>query len=154
LEGETLDRTIRGLIAGLIAAFPMNIWNLTDYYFFQITKIRFMDWAAILMTGKLPHTTLEFYVSFFSQLVWDGWLGIIFAYWIGKVSGKFIYIKGIVYGYLLTFIFTSIAHFYRLPVIGQTTIQTPQGRLSNQIAVLLWSIMLAYVLKLDQIQSN
>lgn len=41
-----MDRTTRGLLAGIIASIPMNAWNLFDYYFLHITQIRFLDWVS------------------------------------------------------------------------------------------------------------
>ena len=54
-----MDWTFCGLISGLSAGIAMNIWNLISYYFFHSTKLRLLDWAAILSSGEKSQSLLQ-----------------------------------------------------------------------------------------------
>lgn len=140
-----MDRTLRGLIAGQIAAIVMNAWNLIDYYFFHISKLRFLDWIAILSSGEKPQSIFEVIVDLILVIVWDGVLGIIFAHLLTKTTSRGIIIKASLYSTLLWFIFRVIAVLYKItPIMAG---QTFSGRLSNLLAALLWGIVLGWILK-------
>ena len=79
-----MDRTLRGLIAGMIAAIAMNTWNLIDYYFFNINNLRFLDWSAVLVSGAKPKSIFEVIVDLIVVIIWDGVLGIVFAHLLTK----------------------------------------------------------------------
>jgi hypothetical protein len=140
-----LDRTFRGLIAGNIASIVMNIWNLIDYYYFHITNLRFLDWIAVLASGKNPQSIYEVIVDLILVIVWDGVLGIFFAHLLMKTTSSGVIIKASIYSTLLWFIFHGIAVLYRLTPILEG--QTFSGRFSNLLSALLWGIILGWVLK-------
>ena len=77
-----MDRTFRGLIAGMIAAIAMKTWNLIDYYFFN--NLRFLDWSAVLVSGAKPKSIFEVIVDLIVVIIWDGVLGIVFAHLLTK----------------------------------------------------------------------
>jgi hypothetical protein len=140
-----LDRTFRGLIAGMIASIAMNIWNLIDYYFFHITHLRFLDWIAVLASGEKPQSIFEVIVDLILVILWNGVLGIIFAHLLMKITSRGVIVKSSIYGLLLCFAFHTITVLYRIAPI--TAGQTFPGRLSILLAALLWGIILGWVLK-------
>jgi len=140
-----MDRTLRGLLAGLIAGCAMNVWNLLDYYFFHITKIRFLDWAAVLLTWSKPPTASETVVYLIIHLIWDGFLAIIFAHLIVSITSRGLIIKSTLYSVLLWFFFKIIVNLYRVPVLSG--LQPFPGALSNLLAVILFGIVLGLALK-------
>lgn len=144
-----MDRTLRGLLAGIIAGLPMNVWNLADYYFLHITEIRFLDWAAVLLTWSKPPTPVETVVALLIHLLWDGFLGIIFAHLLSLVTSRGLIIKSTFYGLLLWFSFKIIVNLFRVPVLSG--LQPFPGSVSNLLAVVVWGIVLGTVLrKLDK----
>lgn len=140
-----MDRTLRGLLAGVIAGSAMNVWNLLDYYFFHITKIRFLDWASVLLSWSKPHTAGETVIYLTIHLLWDGFLGIIFAHLLVPITSTGVIIKSTLYGVLLWFSFKIIVNLYRVPVLSG--LQPFPGAISNLLAVILWGIVLGIVLK-------
>lgn len=140
-----MDRTFRGLVAGTIAGVAMNIWNLADYYFFRVSNVRLLDWVAVLTSGEKSQSGFQIITDFIIQIIWDGFLGAIFAHLLIKISSKGIMIKATLYGALLWFFIRSIAVLFRLNplIIGQTF----PGRLSNLLGAVLWGIVLGYLLQ-------
>ncbi len=140
-----MDRTLRGLLAGIIAGIAMNVWNLLDYHFFHITQIRFLDWAAILLTWSKPPSAIETVIHLLIHLLWDGFLGIMFAHLLVLISSRGLIIKSTIYSLMLWFSFKIIVNLYRVPVLSGS--QPFPGAMSNLLAVILWGILLGLVLK-------
>ena len=141
-----MDRTLRGFLAGAVAGFAMNFWNLLDYYFFHITQIRFLDLAAVLLTWSKPQTVFATVIHLIIQmLIWNGFLGIIFAHLLVSITSRGLIIKSTIYSLLLWFFFKITVNFYRVPVLSG--MQPLPGALSNLLAVILFGIVLGLVLK-------
>ncbi|UWG96229.1 hypothetical protein LPY66_15160 [Dehalobacter sp. DCM] len=142
-----MDRTTRGLLAGIIAGIAMNVWNLFDYYVFHITKIRFLDWLWVLLTLDKPENSLQSVIALIIQIIiWDGFLGVVFAHLLVMITSQGIVYKSTIYGLLLWFSFKVAVNFYRIPVLSG--IQPFPGALSNLLAVILWGIILGLILKI------
>ena len=141
-----MDRTMRGLLAGIIAGVVMNAWNLFDYYFLHITELRFLDWLAVLLTWARPLNGFETILYLVLQtIVWDGVLGVGFAHLVVSITSENIIYKSTLYSIVLWFTFKVIVNFYHVPVL--TAKQSFPGRLSNLLAAILWGLTLGFVLK-------
>lgn len=140
-----MDRTIRGLTAGIIAGTVKNLWNLGDYYFIHITDVRFLDWVSVLSTWAKPKDTFFTIFCLVVQILWDGFLGIIFAYLVGSVTSRSVVVKSMTYGLILWFIFKVIVNLYRVPYLAGT--QPIPGAMSNVAAIILWGVLLGLILK-------
>lgn len=143
--GESMDRTIRGLLAGVIAGIVKDSWNLIDYYFLHITEIRFLDWAAILATWSRPRNSLGTVFFLMLQILWDGFLGIIFAHLLISITTRYLIVKSIFFSLMLWFAFKIIVNLYRVPLLSG--IQPQPGAISNVMAVILWGVIMGLVLK-------
>jgi hypothetical protein len=140
-----MDRTFRGLVAGMIAGIAMNIWNLTDYYFVHFTNLRLTDWVAVLAGGEKSKYFSETVINLVVQIIWDGFLGVIFAHLLTKITSQGVIIKSVLYATLLWFIFRTFAVIFRLtPLVAG---QTFPGRLSNLLGTVLWGLILGWALK-------
>ncbi len=140
-----MDRTSKGFIAGVGAGLIVSAINLPAYYWFHIIKIRFLDWAAILVLRGFPQNGLETIFALIQQLFWDGGMGIIFAFLLPKISWRGYKTKGAIYGILLSFIFCSLAIMFRLPFLSE---KVPlETVLFNNLCVILWGIIVAVILK-------
>lgn len=150
-----MDRTTRGLLAGIIAGAVMNTWNLLDYYFLQITQIRFLDWLSVLLTWAKPENSLQTVIALVLQtIIWDGFLGVVFAHLLVSVSSKGIVCKSIFYSLLLWFTFKIIVNLYRVPILSGPGEQPYSGRLSNLLAAIIWGIVMGLVLKILDKKQN
>ncbi len=140
-----MDRTLKGFIAGISAGLIVSAIHLPAYYWFHIIKIRFLDWAAILVLRGLPQNAVETIFSLIQQLLWDGVMGIIFAFLLPAISWRGYKIKGAIYGMLLSFVFCSLAIMFRLPFLSE---KAPlETILFNNLCVILWGIIVAVILK-------
>ncbi len=140
-----MDRTLKGFIAGIGAGLIVSAINLPAYYWFHIIKIRFLDWAAILVLRGLPQNAVETIFALIQQLLWDGVMGIIFAFLLPVISWRGYKTKGAIYGILLSFIFSSLAIMFRLPFLSE---KAPLDTVMfNNLCVILWGIIVAIILK-------
>lgn len=141
-----MDRTTRGLLAGIIGGIAMNVWNLADYYLFHITTIRFIDWFSVLTTWERSTSALQTIIDLVLQIIiWDGFLGIVFSHLIRSTTSKLVIYKSVIYGLLLWFFFKIVVNFCRVPFLSGK--QSFPGRMSNVIAVIIWGLVLGIVLK-------
>lgn len=140
-----MDRTFRGLIAGIAASIIMNIWNLLDFYLIHITQIRFLDWASVLLTWSKPTSSFATIFHLIIQLLWGGLLGILFVHLLVSTTSRGIIIKSTYFGLMCWFSFKIIVNLFRVPFLSG--IQPVPGAMSNVFAVILWGISLGFILK-------
>ena len=86
-----------GLVGGIIAGIAMNIVDYISYYI-GFDRERLYNWAAIAIFGKLPNTIGEVISAQISQLFFSGLLGIIFSYYLLKLTSSNYLLKGWIYG--------------------------------------------------------
>ena len=138
-----MDRTIRGLYAGILAAIPMNLWSYFSFYIIGLTDFRLLDWGAYLMFGNPPLNIVETIVGQLIQILWSGFLGIIFSLLIPITTSKSLVIKGVLYGFITGFLIYVIPIIFGTPILSDPT----TGRaVSQAIAGIIWGVFLTYIL--------
>ncbi len=140
-----MDRNLRGLTAGITAAAPKYIWNLIDYYLLHLTSRLYLDWPAILIIGRLPGSVPDFILATFYLFLWEGLMGIIFAFLIRKTASRAYIINGIMFSFAIDFIFRILVVFYQIPVLSDP--YAPPGMISSLFAVFLWGGLTGLILK-------
>lgn len=147
-----MDRFLRGLISGVIGGVVMNIWSMTSYYFFHFSNRRFLDWAAVLIFGHLPSNIYETLLALLTQILWAGFLGILFAYFIPVITSRDYLLKGAFWGFISGFIMYALAILLNMPYFHAVSFDTV---LSQMIGGILWGLTLAYTLeRLDRVKQG
>lgn len=139
-----MDRFFRGLIAGITGGIAMNLWSLIAVYILNWPIRRFIDWAAVLLYGRLPGSFAETSFALLMHILWTGTLGIIFAYMIPLTTSRGYLLKGAVFGIISGFI------IYAMPTLLQTPILSENNFLStfsNHIGGLVWGLTTAQMLR-------
>lgn len=139
-----MDRFTRGLLAGIVAGIPMNIWSLAAYYT-DLSNQRLLDWGSIMVFGHYPQNIIQLIVGQISQLLWVGFLGVLFSFLVPIVTSQFFLLKGIFYGFITGFIIESIPFLLQTKYLAVTSTGTS---LSNAISSFIWGATLAIVLRL------
>jgi hypothetical protein len=141
-----MDRTFKGLIAGICGALVMNTLNLTLYRL-KLTSIRFLDWASIIMTGSRPDNWNGLIYSLFIQILWTGTLGIGLAFIFPIITLKGYFIKATLYSFILGFFFRAIVVLFRIPELYNISTQSSEMYF---FTVISWGLTTAFILhKLD-----
>lgn len=139
---KIVDRTFKGLIAGMIGTIPMNTINLI-LYSLKLTKLRFIDWASLIMTGSLPNDLNSIIYSLFIQILWSGALGIGLAFLYPMITSKGYFIKATLYSFALGFLFRGIVVLFQVPDLYKVTTLTSE---MNFISVVSWGLTAAFFL--------
>lgn len=139
-----MDRFFRGLLAGMAGAIPMNIWSFISFHFVGLADRRIADWASIMLFGSPPNTLLELFLAIFAQILWSGFLGILFAYLVINITSRGYLLKGAFYGFITGFIIFSIPTVLQSPYLARTSTGTATSQL---IGGVLWGVTMAYTLK-------
>ncbi|MBS4026410.1 MAG: hypothetical protein KGZ96_12130 [Clostridia bacterium] len=138
-----MDRTLRGLAAGLIGSVVMNIWNLLSFYTLNLADKRFIDWSSTLVFGRMATSFSEIMLSLIFQVVWSSFFGVIFALLIPTITSQAYIIKGAVFGFLLSFIFYIVPMLFRVPFLAEATVGTV---ITEMVGGTIWGITTAVVL--------
>lgn len=108
------DRVTSGFIAGIIAGVAMNIVDWTGYSSGLYAE-RLLDWAAVAIYGRLPDNVVEVIWAQIGQIFFAGFLGILFASMLLKLTSGNYLIKGWIFGVILWFGIYATSIAIRLP---------------------------------------
>ena len=138
-----MDRFTRGLIAGAIGGIAMNLWTVFAIFVLGLEVIRFIDWAGVLLYGRLPGTHLEAAFALLIQVLWASLLGVALAFLIGQVTSRVYYIKGAFFGIIAGFLIYAIPTVLQMPILSKHSFATV---VSNHVGGLIWGVVTAKML--------
>ncbi len=141
------DRVTAGFIAGVAAGIVMNIINYISYSI-NLTQELLLEWAAIMIYGRLPASVPEAIFAQFGQLVFSGFVGIIFAYMMLKLTSGNYLLKGWIYAVILWFTLYAISSLFKIPNLQRHTLETALTTFaSGSVYGLMMAEMLRRLLK-------
>jgi hypothetical protein len=143
-EKESMkDRVVAGFISGLAAGVAMNAVDWISYVL-KLYDERLLDWAAVVTFGRLPNNLAEVIFAQAGQIVFSGFLGILFAFIIPKLrSGNYL-IKGWIYGVVVNQSLYAFAIAFKLPDL---TVHTFYATVSHLISASVYGLVLTYTFK-------
>jgi hypothetical protein len=119
------DRVTRGFISGLAGGVIMNILNLIYVGFNNHNKdCRYFDWAAVLLYGNKADSIAEIVIALIAQVVFTGFLSILFAFLIPLIHSKNLWFKGWLYGILCWFFIYAAFILFKIPEFGHRSVST------------------------------
>jgi Na+/proline symporter len=130
---------IAGVISGLV---PFTINSTTKA--FDLNTVLWMDYFSKLFLGRTAATALESVYFIIIQFLFLGLLGSFFAMLIPKVTKKFLWFKGIIYGLLIWFVLFTLPYLLEHSQFEHVSIKTP---IVHTLAATLWGLTLAVVLE-------
>lgn len=128
----------------MVAGIPMNGWDLISYYWLHFSKLRYLDWAGVVMYGEIPKTPIAVAFALISHFFWVGFLGVIFAYLIPTLTPRGYLVKGFTFGFITGFIIYAIGIAFKFPIILHRTTGTT---ISQFIGGSIWGVTLALMLR-------
>lgn len=140
-----MDRFSRGLLAGIVGGVLMNIWSLISYYILDVADRRYLDWSSVLLFGHLPTNLTEAVYAQITQLIWAGFLGVIFAYIAPEITSRAYLLKGTIWGFITGFILYAVAILVRMPYFTKISTGTS---ITQFLGGIIWGTSLAYTLRL------
>ena len=138
-----MDRFFRGFTAGIVGGVLMQIWSFFSFHVLGLTKLRFMDWAAIIVFGEQAETILEAIFALFAHLLFAGFLGMVFAFLLPQVTSRLYLLKGVLFGIIVGFFIYAIPMLLQTPRLTQATLGTA---LTDHIGGVIWGLATAYTL--------
>lgn len=141
------DRITAGLIAGITAGIAMNIVDWAGYGL-RLHNERLLNWAAVAIFGRLPGNTTEVIFAQLGQILFAGFMGILFAVVLLKLTSGSYLVKGWVFGVIVWFGLYAISIALTLPHLSTHAFYAV---LSHLISASVYGLVLAYGLNvLDQ----
>lgn len=136
------DRVTAGFLSGILAAIAMNFLDWAGYLL-GLYDERLLDWASVVIQGVLPKTTFEIIWSQLAQIFFGGFLGIIFAYILLKLTSGNYLVKGLLFGIMAWFSIYAISIALRLPYMHMHHIN---ATISHFLSAAVYGIVLAKAL--------
>lgn len=137
-----MDRFYRGLVAGVVAAIPLNAWNLLSFYVLRFTDRRMLDWSGMILYGSIPQTTFQIGLALVMQILWSGFRGVVFSHLFPHFSSQGYLGKAVFFSVFLGFLEEAIAVLYKVPNLAEMTSGTA---LSTILGAILWGVLLGYL---------
>ena len=107
------DRLVAGFLAGVAGGIVMNTY-VQIAWFLNVTQVRYLDWAAVLLYGHRPHGVGDAIFAQIVQIVFTGILGILFAYLIPLITSRYYLFRGFIFGLSVWFLIYSFTLLYDL----------------------------------------
>jgi hypothetical protein len=138
------DRLVVGGIAGLIGAAVQNAYSYIIVGL-NLARYTYSDFATTVLTNRLYSDPLGLLAGFIAYLSVGVILGVLFAYLVAATGSEYLYIKGLIYGFILWFLLTGFGTVFGLPTfIGLA----PISAVSILLGGLLFGVVTAYVIKI------
>lgn len=135
----------------MVAGIAMNVIDWAGFLL-RLYQERLLDWAAVIIYGRLPITTGEILFAQLGQIFFAGILGTIFSSFLLKWTSENYLIKGWFYGILVWFSIYALSTILRIPTLAQHTFNTV---VSHFISGSVYGLVLPYTLNwLDKEKVN
>lgn len=118
------DRFTRGFLAGLVGGAVMNLLNLLFVYIFHFGKCLYLDWAAVMLYGNKATDFAEVFIALIAQVVFTGFLSILFAFLIPLIDSRNYWFKGWLFGILCWFFIYAAFILFKVPEFGHRSVET------------------------------
>ncbi len=146
-----MERYIRGITAGIIAAILMIVWDFLSFYILQFHDHLYLNWASVLIYGRLPDNTAEYIFCFITKIAWAGFLGLLFALAVPFEKSRRYLVLGAFYGYIINFIHFSISHLFQVPGLTDFSNAT---FIAHSIGATGWGFLLALIITYQKRSDN
>lgn len=144
VENLLKNKTMLGALAGLISGLIKDVIDLL-FYFLKISNNLFGYLASgIFIKPKIAHSAIGIIIGYLADIVMDGFLGVIFVYFIKLTEPEYIIIKGTGFGLVLW--------IFILGIVGAIKITTVPAK--NPLTVLvmffthaLFGLIIGFIVK-------
>ncbi|MGE5605287.1 MAG: hypothetical protein ACM3YE_06300 [Bacteroidota bacterium] len=135
------EKISNGAIAGIIAGILKDIPDAILHNSLKITSITFWDYAGTITLGRHPHGFFESSYSFFFEVIFSTFLGILFVNFTTHFNRKHYLLWGAFYGGIIWFFIRSIVVVSRIESLITMDFLTS---LVNSINSIIYGIILGF----------
>ncbi len=138
-----MDKVSKGFWAGLVTSIPINVLNLIAYYS-DFTTMLFLNWAGIFLFGRLTRSVGEQIVGQLGQIMFCGFVGIGFNYFVSYKSRMNYIFKGWLFSVAIWGSIFGISVAFRFPYLSRLPFKTV---LTNLILTSIFGMILPEILR-------
>lgn len=137
------DRFVNGLITGTAAGIAMNLLNFAMYYL-NLSTMRYLDWAGIMIFGRKPAFLSEELFAQLVQLAFSAFIGVLFAYLYFEVTSRYYLLKGAFFGVIFWFFMYAAGIALKLPHLTVIPFKTS---LTNFLGAIIYGLVAAETMR-------
>lgn len=138
------EKISNGAIAGIIAGIVKDIPDAILHNSLKITSITFWDYTGTIILGRHPHGFFENSYSFFFEVIFSTFLGILFVIFTTYFSRKHYPLWSAFYGGFIWFLIRSIVVVFRIESLITMDFLTS---LVNSINSIIYGIILGFLIR-------
>ncbi|WP_040378262.1 DUF6789 family protein [Dethiobacter alkaliphilus] len=133
------DRFTNGFISGIVG----SLIGVPISFILQalgFAEVQAVDFTAKLLYGRPAMMTSEIVWATIIGIGFAGIFGALFAYLILAIDSKYLYLKGLLYGPIVFYLWYS---FVLLTIVGQVEVITLTTSIANTVANMIYGLVLA-----------
>jgi hypothetical protein len=135
------DRFLHGLISGTVAGVIAETISYINGAL-NISMMRYVDYAGVLLLGNMPKTITELIVATGFATFFAAALGVIFAYIVPIIGSSNLYLKSWLYGIFTWYLWYSILVMTFTEAIKGIT---PSTAVANFVVASVYGLLLGIV---------
>lgn len=139
------EKFIRSFVAGVIGGMVKDGFDFISYYVLHFVNYRYLDFAAQILYGNKPKFWWDSIFAQLIELIFCGFLGVLYYAVIPKESNQNYLIKGWLYGVAVWLFLCTMGMIYKIPYFTKTSWQTTN---SDFITSSIYGVVLAWSLRL------
>lgn len=137
------DRFMSGFIAGVAANIPALIIDKV-ISFFNVKDVDFEHFAAALAFEGQIDSTAKLLFALAVEMMFAGFLGSMFVVAITKITPRYYYFKGALFGAFIWFSIHALDVIFKLPEILNINFASS---VSHYFTSIVWGMLAAYIFK-------
>ncbi|MFZ5943146.1 MAG: hypothetical protein ACOYVD_03480 [Bacillota bacterium] len=134
------DRFTKGFITGIMAGLVETPFGLISYML-DFGKLRFLDFAAIMIYGYKPENFWEALFAQIGYIMFSSLLGIVFVYLLLLITSANIFLKSWFFAVAVWFFSYAVTLLFQVPELKEITFSST---ISNYMSASIWGLALAY----------
>jgi len=139
------EKFIRSFVAGVIGGIVKDVVDFFFYYKLHFGNYRYLDFASEILYGCKPKFWWDSTFAQFIELIFCGFLGVLYFAIIPKDTNKNFLLKGWLYGVSIWLFLCTMGMVYKIPYFTKTPWETTNA---DFITSSVYGIVLAWSLRL------
>lgn len=136
------DRFTVGLLSGIGAGIVASLANLFITQILHFGNLRFIDFSAVFIYGRKPHTLGEDLFAWVGYVAFTSFLGVLFAYLIPHISSQNFMLKSIFFGIAVWFFSYALTFLFQSPFLQNISLPSA---ISNLIAASIFGLVMGWL---------
>jgi hypothetical protein len=136
------DTFFRGAFCGVVAGLLKDIIDFC-FSFFKVKELYFWSFSSVLAYGRLPKEAFMNVLGLTWEIIFSGFLGVLFTFMVPKIKTKHYLLMGVFYGSMAWFFIRAAVVCFKINELK--TPSTPLRPLITWALSMFYGILVAWL---------